>query len=125
MSGSVLDPGLPSQDRVVLPERDDDDGAIATEDADATAVGPRVLSDTADDASVHQNRNPWCEVAEVTDHWTSCGEWPTPMATARSRHGRAKSNRRGPSKVHQRHDILQVGEMRKSGQEKIDKVLAK
>jgi hypothetical protein len=52
----------------VLSERDDDDGVVTTEDADAMTVGPHVLSDTADDASTRRNRNPRREVTEVTDH---------------------------------------------------------
>jgi hypothetical protein len=88
-------------------------------------VGPCVLGDTTNDFSVCQNRNLWCEVTEAADHWTSCGEWPSPMATIGSRHGRAESNRRGPAKVHRSHDVLQVGEMRKSEPERIDKVSAK
>jgi hypothetical protein len=109
----------------MLPERNDDDGVVTAEDADATAVGPCILGDTTDDASAHRNRNLWREVTEAADHWTSCGEWLAPMATAGSRHGRAESNHRGLAKVHRRRNVLQVGEMRKSEPERIDKVSAK
>jgi hypothetical protein len=109
----------------VLPKRDDDDGAVTTEDADTMVVGPCVLGDTTNDSSMRQNRNPWREVTEAADHWTSCGEWPAPLVTTGSRLGRAESKRRGPAKVHRRHDILQVGEMRKSEPERVDKVSAK
>jgi hypothetical protein len=89
VSNTVPDPGRPSQDPVGLLERNNDDGGVATKDAEAMAVGLRVLGDTVDDASVCQNRNPQREMTEAANHWTRCGEWLDPVATAGSKRGRA------------------------------------